>query len=124
MKEMKFDPARLAQLPPEIEHTMNGAWSAYRFLTEDWSIDRREDTWFEIVHAVRPDTDQIVFTADDWARVLEAIRGGRGATALPAGAIRGDGRACLPEAAAGKTIRGEGRACLPEAAATETEVAQ
>ena len=73
MQELKFDPARLALLPPDITPAMASAWGAFRLLTEDWTADHREDEWFRIIRSVRPDTDQIVFTSDDWARVIAAF---------------------------------------------------
>ena len=35
MQELKFDPARLALLPPDITPAMASSWGAFRLLTED-----------------------------------------------------------------------------------------
>lgn len=71
----EFDAARLATLPEDLTPTMVGAWSAFAYLTEDWSPAAREAKWFDLIAKTAPGKDQIDFTEEDWQTILNHIKG-------------------------------------------------
>lgn len=55
--------------------TMNEVWSAYAYLCRDVPRPKRNACWIAAVARLVPGKDQIDFTAEDWERVLEWVRG-------------------------------------------------
>lgn len=58
----------------ELEPTMHETWRLWSVMCANCSLSYRDREWIKAVRAVRPDADQIDFTADDWRKVQEIIR--------------------------------------------------
>lgn len=59
-----------------VEPEMNQVWGAFCLLSEGRKASERDWQWIKLVAQCVPGKDQLDFTRDDWAAVLDALRKG------------------------------------------------